>query len=242
MWMRNAVADIELQAVDVDETFFTLIPSRFPTIDVFARVANDRSAELAAIESLTNPRIRERERLLSGAQVVDGNGPLLQNWNHAPFTYANPEGSRFFGPDRPALELAQDRQTALSISIRKRETFLARTGEAPIGLEMRELSRKVRGRFIDGTSWPTDLDQEERYRRGRAVAEAGFDGLLFRPPERLAGISVSVLNGDVLDRAVQRDHFKFVWDGTRVSVVYSFGSDKAFHPDALRGTEAVLAA
>ena len=78
MWMRNAVADIELQAVDVDETFFTLIPSRFPTIDVFARVANDRSAELAAIESLTNPRIRERERAAgiakAGSPNFDGGG------------------------------------------------------------------------------------------------------------------------------------------------------------------------
>lgn len=236
------VADDSLHAVDIEQTFYTLIPSRFPTIDVFARVANDRSPELAAIESLTNPRIRERERLLSGAQVVDGNGPLLQNWNHAPFTYANPEGSRFFGADRPALELAQDVQTALSISIRKREAFLARTGEAPIGLEMRELSRTVKGRFADATGWDTGLDQDERYRRGRAVAEAGFDGLLFRSPERPAGICVSVLRGDVLDRALQRDHFKFVWDGARVSVVYSFASGKAFCPDALCSAETVLAA
>ena len=48
-WMRNGVAD-DFTAVDVDETLFTLIPSRFPTIDVFARVMNDRSEELAAIE------------------------------------------------------------------------------------------------------------------------------------------------------------------------------------------------
>jgi hypothetical protein len=36
---------------------------------------------------------------------------------------------------------------------------------------------------------------------------------------------VSVLRGDVLERAVQRDHFKFVWDGSRVRTVYSFASD-----------------
>ena len=98
------------QIVDVNQTFFTLIPSRFPTIDVFARVANDRSGELAELESLTNPRLRERDRLLSGAQVVDGNGPLLQNWNHAPFTYHNPEGSRFFeAGSRPRASRASRR-------------------------------------------------------------------------------------------------------------------------------------
>jgi len=129
MWTHSVGVE-EFSVVDVHQTFFTLIPSRFPTIDVFARVANDRSRELAELESLTNPRLRERDRLLHGAQVVDGNGPLLQNWNHAPFTYHNPEGSRFYDPGQPVLELASDMQTALAISIRKRETFLSRTGEA----------------------------------------------------------------------------------------------------------------
>lgn len=240
MWMRN-VAD-EFIAEDIEQLFFTLIPSRFPTIDVFARVANDRSDALAEIESLTNPRLRERDRLMNGAQVVDGNGALLQNWNHAPFTYPSPDGTRFFDADRPALELAADMQTALAISIRKRESFLSKTGEAPIGLEMRELSRKVKGRFANGLDWDPELDLAERRRRGRLVAEAGFDGLLFRPIERPAGLCVSVLKGVVLERAVQRDHFKFVWDGGRVSTVYSFGSGVQYSPDDLKGKEQVLAA
>lgn len=240
MWMRN-VAD-EFIAEDIEQPFFTLIPSRFPTIDVFARVANDRSDALAEIESLTNPRLRERDRLMNGAQVVDGNGPLLQNWNHAPFTYPNPDGTRFFDADRPALELAADMQTALAISIRKRETFLSKTGEAPIGLEMRELSRQVKGRFVDGRDWDPELDLAERRRRGRQIAEAGFDGLLFRPAERPSGLCVSVLKGGALERAVQRDHFKFVWDGSRVSTVYSFGSGVQYSPEDLCGVEHVLAA
>ncbi|HDZ74952.1 MAG TPA: RES domain-containing protein [Aurantimonas coralicida] len=240
MWMPSVVADYS--AEDINQLFFTLIPSRFPTIDVFARIANNRSPELAEIESLTNPRLRERDRLMQGAQVVDGNGPLLQNWNHAPFAYQNPEGTRFFDADRPALELAGDMQTALAISIRKRETFLGRTAEAPMGLEMRELSRRVKGRFANGLDWDTDLDLAERRRRGREIAEAGYDGLLFRPAERPSGMCVSVLTGRVLERAVQRDHFKFVWDGSRVSVVYSFGSGAEYRSEDLRGITQILAA
>jgi hypothetical protein len=241
MWTLSVAAS-DHNSVNVEQTFYTLIPSRFPTVDVFARVANDRSSELAEIESLTNPRLRERDRLIKGAQIVDGNGPLLQNWNHAPFTYLNPEGTRFFDPDRPALELAADMQTALVISVRKRETFLTRTTEAPIGLEMREISRQVKGRFANGLDWDPGLDLVERRRLGREVAEAGFDGLLFRPAERPSGICVSVLKGEVLQRAVQRDHFKFVWDGTRVRVVYSFTSGAEYHPDDLCGTTQILAA
>ncbi|WP_199775024.1 RES family NAD+ phosphorylase [Sphingopyxis sp. MG] len=238
--MRN-VAD-EFVAEDIEKLFFTLIPSRFPTIDVFARVANDRSSELAEIESLTNPRLRERDRIMNGAQVVDDNGSLLQNWNHAPFTYPNPDGTRFFDADRPALELAADMQTALAISIRRRETFLSKTGEAPIGLEMRELSRRVKGRFANGLDWDPQLDFDERRRRGRLIADAGFDGVVFRPVERPSGLCVSVLKGHVLERAVQRDHFKFVWDGSRVSTVYSFGSGVQYSPKDLCGMDQVLAA
>jgi hypothetical protein len=240
MWMPSVAGDYAAQAIE--QQFCTLIPSRFPTVDVFARVANDRSPELAAIESLTNPRLREKERILNGVDAVDGNGPLLQNWNHAPFTYENPEGTRFFDSDNPALELAGDIQTALAISIRKRETFLSRTAEAPIGLEMRELSRKVTGRFANGLDWDPNLAFEERRRRGREIVRAGFCGLLFRPVERPSGMCVSVLRGDVLDRAVQCDHFKFIWDGSRVSVVYSYGKCAEYRPDDLRGTEQILAA
>jgi hypothetical protein len=237
-----SVAGDKLGAVDIEQTFYTLIPSRFPTIDVFARVANDRSKELAEIESLTNPRLRARDRLLNGAQAVDGNGPLLQNWNHAPFTYQNLEGSRFFGPEQPVLELASDIQTALAISISKREAFLSRTGEAAMGLEMRELTRTVKGHFADGRDWKSDLDLDERHRLGRAVKDAGYDGLLYRPLERSAGYCICALSGGVLDRALQCDHFKFVWDGTRVSRIYSFGTGQEFRPDDLRGADQVLAA
>lgn len=242
MWTRSVAAN-SFTVVDVKQTFFTLIPSRFPTIDVFARVANGRSKELAEIESLTNPRLKERERILrGGAAIVDDSSPLLQNWNHAPFTYHNPEGSRFFGPEHPVLELFSDIQTALSVSIWKRERFLSRTSEAPTGLEMRELSRTVKGRFVDGRDWDPDLDIDTRYKRGRQIMDAGFDGLLYRPPERGAGFCVCVLRGEVLDRAVQGNHFKFVWDGKLISRIYSFGSGKEYVPEDLRGSEIVIAA
>jgi hypothetical protein len=242
MWTRS-VAGSSFTVIDVRQTFFTLIPSRFPTVDVFARVANDRSKELAEIESLTNPRLKERERILrGGAAIVDDNGPLLQNWNHAPFTYQNPEGSRFFGSEHPVLELSNDIQTALAVSIRKRETFLSRTSEAPIGLEMRELSRAVKGRFVDGRDWDPGLDVDTRFRRGQQIMAAGFDGLLYRPLERASGFCACVLRGEVLDRAVQGNHFKFVWDGKRISRIYSFGSGKEYAPDDLRGSDLVIAA
>ena len=241
-WTLSEVDKLNLRSIELNKTYHTLIPSRFPTVDVFARIANDRSVEVAEVETITNPRLKERRRLLSGASVVDVDDPRIQNWNHAPFTYFNPTGTRFFGPERPALEMAEDMQTALIISVGKREAFLSRTCEDQIGIEMRVLSRMVKGRFVDATDWDPNLDQLERRSRGDRIAEAGFDGLVFRPSERPCGKCVSVLRGGSLDRAMQGDHFKFVWNGTRVETLYSFSSGRAFTPDDLRSENDVLAA
>jgi hypothetical protein len=174
--------------------------------------------------------------------VVDTDDPFIQNWNHAPFTYFNPDGTRFYPPEQPALELAEDIQTALAVSVRKREAFLASTRQASIGLEMRVLTRSVTGRFADCTHWDPELGQAERRSLGQAVAAAGLDGLLFRPVERRSGICASVLHGGALGRAVQADHFKFVWDGSRISTLYSFSTGQTFTPEDSGGSEAVCAA
>jgi hypothetical protein len=151
-----------------------------------------------------------------------------------------PFGNRHAILDDLAGHAADPRQqTALAISIRRRETFLGRTAEAPVDLEMRELSRRVKGRFANGLDWNADLDLAERRRRGREIAEDGHDALL---AERPSGTCVSVLTGRVLERAVQRGHFKFVWDGSRVGVVYSFGSGAEYRSDGLRGIAQILAA
>jgi hypothetical protein len=107
---------------------------------------------------------------------------------------------------------------------------------------MRELSRIVKGRFADGRDWAPDLTPDERFRRGQSIMESGFDGLLYRPVERPAGFCVCVFRGEVLAQAVQRDHFKFVWDGIRVSSIYSFGTGAEYHPDDVRGATQIMAA
>ncbi len=241
-WTHNAEDRVELRSEEIDDQYYNLIPSRFPTIDVFARISGGRSAEVAEVESLTNPRLKEKQRLLRGVAAVDVDDPLLQNWNHAPFTYPNPQGTRFFCSEQPALELSQDLQTALAISIAKREAFLSHTQEEPISLEMRVFKRRVRGRFADGTIWNPNLESGECRRLGEQVLAAGFDGLLFRPPERPSGVCASVFRGAALDRTVQADHFKFIWDGERMSEIYSFSSGEAFTPDQLRATKSVFAA
>lgn len=203
---------------------YRLIPSRFPPVAVYAGlVANDQFERLVSVESLTNPRLQSQERLL--ASYGDPNAPQLQNWNRAPFKYINPEGSRFFGPTRPALELAEDAQTALAIAVRRRETFLARTGEPPIGLDMRMLKTPVDGKFGDLRDLPTGVGRDAR-RDAASAFSIDLDGIMFCPTERSSANCVAVTNIDALGSSIQTDHYRFEWDGQKISSIYAFNNER----------------
>jgi hypothetical protein len=236
----SSAAD-ELKIVEVDAGFHRLIPSRFPTIELFERIADGNDEAFKDLESRTNPRLKEKTRLLHGVDAVDGNSPQIQNWNHAPFAYPNPDGTTFFGPDLGVLELAADMPTALVISVRKRECFLSATGEPATGLDMRQLSNRVTGRFADFRHIDVSVETEHRWRLGRTVFEAGLHGVVFRPAERTGGECVAILHVEALGAAVQGDHFRYVWDGERITKVYDFRTATPIYPDDLR-TKTSLAA
>ncbi len=232
---RSAAGEFEV--VDLKQVFFGLIPSRFPPITLYERITRADSGEaIAELEAMTNPRLREKARLLNNVDAVDVDSPKLQNWNHAPFAYLNPEGTRYFDSTTPVLELFDDLQTALAVSVGRRESFLARTGEKPMGLDMRVLSRPVTGRFADLTAWDPDMDQTVCWRRAAAVRDLGLDGVLFRPAERPSAQGVAILNREVLGRAVQGDHFRYVWDGQRIRSLYGFRDGVTLQPDDLRSS------
>lgn len=241
--MPNAAAD--MQVIEIDQDLHNLIPSRFPTIDVFERIANGRSADFAAVESLTNPRLREKERLSRNLAPVDQNNPRFRNWNHAPFAYPNPEGSTFYAPDRNVLELAGDLQTALAIAVRRREVFLSRTSEPAIALEMRQLKRGVKGRFLDAQGWNGLVDLQQRLELGAHAIENGYDGILFNPPERPCATAFAILHPGCLAIPLQVEHFKFIWNGQKMTAIYTFSSSsngEGLDPAVLREENEIFAA
>ena len=235
------VAD-RFDIISVERRFYTLIPSRFPPIDLYERIAGLRSSAVAEIEALTNPRLKERSRVLNGVDASGLTSSHLQNWNHAPFTYLNPDGSRFFDATVPALELSDSLQTALAVSVKRREQFLAQTSEGPVNLDMRALSRIVKGRFIDLSNEAMDLNRDECLALGQAVLETDADGLLFRCFDRPSAKCIAIIRGETLEKAVQGDHFRFVWDGNSIKTLYAFSNGMALRSDHLKGAETVLAA
>lgn len=215
----------------VDSVWYRLIPSRFPPIQVYERVvANDRYAEVAELEVLTSPRVRARQRLI-GIGAVDEASPKLQNWNHAPFTYLNPDGSTLFRPNIAALELWDTLQSALTVSVMRRERFLRSTGMPKLGLDMRVLTTRITGSFVDLRDVAIPDDKEARWKIGDDLAQSKASGALFRCTARNGSTCLSVLSSEVLDRSVQADHFRFAWDGQRIASLYSF-SGKGTEIDA----------
>ena len=238
--MRNEAAD--LPVICIDERFHNLIPSRFPPVPVYDRIAGGRDELFAQIEEITNPRVRERERLTQGLAPVDQEKPRFKNWNHAPFVYPNPEGSRFYKADRNVLELAGDLQTALAIAVEKRETFLRRTSEPPTVIEMRQIVRPVLGSYLDARGWGGADDRQRRLELGEKAVKYKLDGILFSPVERPSATGIVVLKPECLGKPDQADHFKFLWNGERINVLYSFRKDETFSPDDLRQEATFLAA
>ncbi|BCH05359.1 hypothetical protein MesoLj131b_73580 (plasmid) [Mesorhizobium sp. 131-2-5] len=233
---------LSVDYVMVDSTWYRLIPSRFPPISLYERVAREEVwPVVTSVEDLTNPRAQVR-RLLTGAAQVDEASPKLQNWNHAPFTYLNPEGTWLLSPLFGAMELCDCLQTALAMSVRKRELFLSRTEEPPIDLDMRVLGTRVKGRFADLRALDPNLTQPARWEVGEELLNAGASGALFKCPDRPAGTCVAIFNGDVLARSVQAEHFRFVWDGHRIKSVYSFDKGENFRADDLFKETAMKAA
>lgn len=225
---------------------YRLIPSRFPPVNVYqGLISNDRLEEVFAAESLTNPRIRSKERMAPTAKDSIDADPRLQNWNLAPFAYGNPDGTLFFKEDRPCLELSTDRQTALAVSVEKRERFLESTQEAPIGLDMRMLCHPIKGRFWDLRSLSppvAGLDEMVRREIG-AMIPTEAQGILFRPVERPAGICIAIITGDVLERSTQTIHFRYMWDGRRIALLYAFDREGTkIEAARLASAEEVLAA
>ncbi|WP_343684982.1 RES family NAD+ phosphorylase [Asticcacaulis sp.] len=232
-----------LKTVSINQIFYRLIPSRFPPVSLYQRIAPPSAwDQIVGVENLTNPRLKSREKLGVSMQCTDPASPRLQNWNHAPFTYPNPDGTTFFRSVTQCLELADCLQTALAYAIESRGRFLSHTLQEPLGLDMRVLVRRVTGKFVDGRELPTDLSKIDRWAIGDAVLDAGADGILFKTSCRPFGSFAGILNPDALGKANQADHFRFVWNGKAISEIYSFSDGKVWTPQQISSDESLLAA
>lgn len=200
-----------------------LVPSRFPPIGLFDRVANSDDLDAVfELEAMTNDRLREETgelALVPKADRVSGPGttPIM-----AAFTHLNPEGSRFSDGSFGVYYCSQRLETALAEVQHHQERFLHRTVEGPLRLELRLYLADLDARLIDARNF-------EEYRRaddyrpgqklGRALREQGREGVLYRSVRHDGGLCAAVFRPRLLSNCRQSKHYAFHFDGRRVTAI-----------------------
>lgn len=218
---------------DINGQFHRLIPSRFPPVPLYERLGSPEiQAAAAAFEALTNPRLRALERLAQVAAATNP-GTGAQNWNMAPFEYPNPEGTAFLGPTYKVLELVEGLTPALVVAVQRREDFLGGSREAAIDVEMRALVHSLKGRFADLTRVPFEGVQAKRWKLGAELYESEVQGIVFHRPDLPGVRALTVFDQNALGRAVQSDHFRFVWNGEGIPRVGNFSTHAVMDREAL---------
>jgi hypothetical protein len=214
---------------------YRIVPSRFPPVGLFDRVADPADLEAVfAIESLTNPRLRQEAGELSLVPPEDrvsgpGTTPIM-----AAFTHLNPEGSRFSDATFGVYYAGKSLETAIEETRFHRERFLRRTREAPIEIEMRSYLadlradlRDIRGRADLAEVYDPD-DYAPAQALGRRLRSEGSDGIVYDSVRHRGGECAAVLRPRVLSNCVQGPHFGYVWDGARIVAVIRKTIEKTY--------------
>lgn len=200
---------------------FRLIPSRFPPVSPWERIADPLDFDaLAEVESLTNPRIREelgalalipKERRVSGP----GTTPIM-----AAFTHLNPEGSRFSDGSFGVFYAARELDTAIRESAYHRERFLARTREPACEVQMRCYRTHLDVKLHDLRGGFRAQHDPDSYAASQALAlklrAAQSDGFVYDSVRRAKGQCAALFWPDCVAPCTQAGHYAYRWDGARI--------------------------
>jgi hypothetical protein len=207
---------------------YRLVPSRFPPIPLFERVAAPADLEVVyAIEALTNPRLRQeageislvpREERISGP----GTSAIM-----AAFTHLNPLGSRFTSGEYGVYYAARTLATAVREVSHHQGIFLASTREPPLSIDMRCYRATVQQPLHDIRGAQQRLPEvyaSDHYRSsqvfGATLREAGSWGIVYDSVRDAGGECVGIFRPKALGPAVQGEHVTLQWNGEQVESWY----------------------
>jgi hypothetical protein len=206
---------------------FRIVPSRFPSINLFDRVASPNDFEaLYALEAMTNPRIRNevgdielvpKEERLFGP----GTGPIM-----AAFTHLNPGGSRFSDGSYGVFYAAKDKATAIAETRHHQANFLRATNEAPIQLQMRVYHAEISGRLHDLRMMHVDdpVYAPDSYAAsqvlGRRLRAEGSQGLRYKSVRLPGKECVAIFRTAAVSNCRHAGQLLYQWDGREFAGVY----------------------
>jgi hypothetical protein len=207
---------------------YRIIPSRFPPIDLFERVADAEDLDaVIALESLTNERLRDEVgeiRLVAPSERVTGPGA---GYVMAAFTHTPPGGGRFSDEQHGAYYAARTLETAIAETSYHRARFMAATREPPLDLDMRVLEAEIDARLHDvrgmRAQYPAIYDGDDYSASqafGRHLRSAGSDGVVYDSVRHAGGRCAAIFRPKRVKRCREVRYLTYVWDGQKIAEVY----------------------
>ena len=217
-----------LPGSELDEPVYRVILSRYPQISLFERVSSPQDWDvLYAVESLTNPRLRDEVGdigLVRPEDRVYGDGA---SWIMAAFTHppADGRGGRF-NRDFGIYYCASDEAVAIAESSFHRARFLRESRIEKITQEMRVIRAQLGPttlhdvRQLTGHAIYHPHDYGEAQQFGRALRDAGSFGVHYQSV-RADGVCFGVLRPKALSDAIHWRYLRYHYSQGSISEVES---------------------
>ena len=210
------------------EPCWRIIPTRYPEERILEKVADPKDVDvLSDLESMTNERLRQERGEVAIVAPVDWVSGPGSEFIMPPFTYRNPEGSRFSNGQHGVYYAARALPTAVEETKHHRQIFMSRTKEDPMRLEMRVLTADLDGNFHDIRGMQKKMPQvysrtsyaASQELADRLVKESSY-GIAYDSVRHKGGQCVAVLRPPVLSNCERERNLIFEWDGKKIEKVY----------------------
>ena len=201
---------------EVNESVYRIILARYPQIDAFERVSSPRDWDLLyALESLTNPRLRDQVgdiRLVPPEDRVYGDGA---SWIMAAFTHppVDPRGARF-NRDFGIYYCSADEAIAIAESSFHRARFLRESRIEQATQDMRVIRARLGPvslhdlRHLIGHAVYHPDQYSDAQQLGHALRDAGSYGVHYRSV-RAQGECYGVMRPRALSNAVHWRYLRY---------------------------------
>ncbi len=218
---------------------YRLIPSRYPPIDLFERIADPSDWELlAGIEGLTNDRLRDEIGDISAVPLAErivgpGASPIMAAFTHVGFASRFTDGS--YG-----VYYANNRfEGALHEVLHHKSLFLQRTSEPKTQFDLRTYVGRINAKLHDiRGGWPRAHDPDsyaDSQTLGARLRQAGSNGIAFDSVRLPKTANIAIFRPSILaadsgkPHVIQGAHVRVEWDGATMKRYIVIG-DASWQP------------
>lgn len=205
-----------------------VIPARYDEERVLRKVADAGDMTItSAVEQMTSERRRQEDdevALVPPRERVTGAG---SGHIMAPFTYRNPDGSRFSDGLHGVYYAARAQATAVEETRHHRAVFMTRTKEGPMRLTMRVLTAELEGDLHDirglmkkRAAFYHRTNYSSSQALARELLKEGSAGIVYDSVRHKGGQCAAVFRPTVLSRCREAGMLAYDWNGTVIEKVY----------------------